>query len=152
MVMSSTVGPDGRSHVEKYAKSTSGNTQHRIRETKEAYSNSADGIDRLLWERQLQDRGRRFVQEKNRGTGEVVSNDEIAGMSRDDECEIFDTDWNRAARQHLPIRSGSSLMQFGDHEGRFSTTRQQPRQIEAADVSDRPSRRSHRSSHGQRYA
>lgn len=87
-MVSSSIGPDGRQHVEKYAKSSSGNTAHKvshlhlinvsiilistysdqIRETKEAYTNSSAGIDRLAWERQLENRGRRVVQERNRNT------------------------------------------------------------------------------------
>merc|ERR1711869_79159 len=67
--MSSVKGRDGKLHVEKYMSSDIGNVKHKIREGKQAYSNSTSGMQKMAVERQHGKRGRKLVCEKNVFTG-----------------------------------------------------------------------------------
>eukprot|EP00928_Gymnodinium_smaydae_P054585 TRINITY_DN3832_c0_g1_i2.p2 TRINITY_DN3832_c0_g1~~TRINITY_DN3832_c0_g1_i2.p2 ORF type:complete len:183 (-),score=34.73 TRINITY_DN3832_c0_g1_i2:63-611(-) len=49
--MCSRTGPDGKQHVEKFTSSDVGNTQHKIRESQQAYSNSSTRMDKMALER-----------------------------------------------------------------------------------------------------
>lgn len=156
MMMSSTIGPDGQPHVEKYARSSTGNSHHQIRETKEAYTNTSSGVDKLAWERQLDNRGRRVVQERTRSTGEVVSNDEIVGMSRDEECDRFNEEWNRTAGLHLPTRPRihpSMLPHLESPYGQLQPQQSSTRQIQAVDENNQEQQpsRSNRTYRRQQY-
>merc|ERR1719356_720582 len=89
--MTSTMGPDGRMHTEKYANSEIGNTQQRIRESQQAYSNSSTGMDKMGLERQLGDRGWKAVRERNRNTQEERSTNLFRGMDEQQKA-VFERD------------------------------------------------------------
>lgn len=72
MVVNSSIGPDGKQHVEKYARSSASNSDRQVHEVKEAYTNSTSGVDKIAYERKLGDRGQRIWKERNRQT-EVCS-------------------------------------------------------------------------------
>merc|ERR1719473_1525915 len=68
MVMSSQMGADGRMHTERFAESTV--SDGRARESQQAYTNSRTGMDKMGLERQLGERGRKMVKERNHLNGE----------------------------------------------------------------------------------
>ena len=102
MVMNSTIGPDGKSHVEKYARSSASNPEFHVHELKEAYTNSASGIDKYAHEKKIGERGRRLTKERNRNTEEVVVNDEFYGMERtEDNVQQLEDEWAMRARRAI---------------------------------------------------
>lgn len=92
---------------------------------------------------------------------EVVSNDELAGMTRDDECENFNSQWESVARDHLPTRARIPLSVMADgsnnnrhqprggnyYPGQLAGAGGGTRQIEAADVSAEEEQEAYRSVH-----
>lgn len=96
--MMSSVGPDGKTHTERYASSDIGNRGQNIRESQQAYSNSSSGTEKMALERHLGDRARKMVRERVRG--EERSTELFRGMD-DSSKDAFDGDFAGKAH-HLP--------------------------------------------------
>merc|ERR1719321_40737 len=94
MVMSSQMGPDGRMHTERFAESTV--SDGRARESQQAYSNSRTGMDKMGLERQLGERGRKMVKERNHFSGEERQTNLLRGMDESHQGQ-FDQDWQQQA-------------------------------------------------------
>lgn len=101
MQFSSTVGQDGRVHTEQFSSSTVADSSRAVRETKQAYANSATGSQRLSLERQMGDRGRKVVQERCSQSGDERRTDIFKGIS-EEQTEEFDDEWQQRAAPHLP--------------------------------------------------
>jgi len=101
MVISSTLGPDGQVHTERYCSSGVGDHGRQISELQQAYSNSSNGIDKMSLERQMQDQGRKVVKERNRFNGEERSTTLFRGIDEDQAAD-FDGRWQGHAAPHLP--------------------------------------------------
>mmetsp|Transcript_107847 Transcript_107847/g.168477 ORF Transcript_107847/g.168477 Transcript_107847/m.168477 type:complete len:269 (-) Transcript_107847:76-882(-) len=99
-VMSSHMGPDGKMHTEKFSSSDIGNHEKKIRESQQMYSNSSTGKDKMALERQLGDRARKMVKERDRNTQEERSTEMFRGMD-EGHSQAFDRDFGAMA-QHLP--------------------------------------------------
>jgi len=95
--MCSRTGPDGKQHVEKYSSSDTGNTQHKVREGQQAYSNSSSGMQKMGLERQVGDQARKMVKERNSFTQEERTSEMFRGM---DESGKDAFDRNFASKQH----------------------------------------------------
>merc|ERR1719163_2000774 len=78
--MSSHMGPDGKMHTERFVSSDVGNRDKSIREAQQAYSNSTTGKEKMGLERQLGDRARKMVKERDRNTMEERSTEMFRGM------------------------------------------------------------------------
>lgn len=98
--MSSVKGRDGKLHVEKYMSSDIGNVKHKIREGKQAYSNSTSGMQKMAVERQHGKRGRKLVCEKNVFTGKEHTHEMFRGMDERHKNE-FDKAFQSNAH-HMP--------------------------------------------------
>lgn len=98
---SSRTGADGQVHTERFSSSTIGDHSHRMREVQQAYSNSSTGTEKMSLERQLGDRGRKSVKERNHGSGEERQTDMFRGMSEDQAAE-FDQHWHQQVAPRLP--------------------------------------------------
>jgi len=100
MVMSSTMGEDGKMHTERYASSSVGDGARQIHQREQAYSNSKTGVDKMSLERQIRDKGRKMVKERTRGTDDERQTDLFRGM---DETEggAFDSQWQQEAHPHI---------------------------------------------------
>lgn len=96
----SRMGPDGKMHTERFANSEVGNRQQRIREAQQAYSNSSTGIDKMGLERQLGERARKVVRERDRTTMEERSTEMFRGMDESG-CDAFGRDF-AAQAHHIP--------------------------------------------------
>mmetsp|Transcript_129531 Transcript_129531/g.360880 ORF Transcript_129531/g.360880 Transcript_129531/m.360880 type:complete len:255 (+) Transcript_129531:113-877(+) len=94
--MSSVMGPDGKMHTERYSSSDIGNRDHGIRESQQAYSNSSTGVDKMGLERQLGDRARKMVKERDRNTMEERSTEMFRGMDEGGR-DMFDRDFQGKA-------------------------------------------------------
>mmetsp|Transcript_137696 Transcript_137696/g.357707 ORF Transcript_137696/g.357707 Transcript_137696/m.357707 type:complete len:269 (+) Transcript_137696:105-911(+) len=101
--MCSRMGPDGNMHTERFANSEVGNRAHGIREAQQAYSNSSLGVDKMGLERQMGDRGRKVVRERNRHTMEERSTEMFKGMDESGR-DHFDRSFGDKAH-HLPQHS-----------------------------------------------
>merc|ERR1719235_2663594 len=95
MVMSSSMGQDGKMHTERFVES-SVNNGRGANERQQAYSNSRTGMDKMGLERNLHDRGRKVVKERNRGTGEERQTALFRGME-ESQADQFDRDWHQQA-------------------------------------------------------
>mmetsp|Transcript_131356 Transcript_131356/g.232078 ORF Transcript_131356/g.232078 Transcript_131356/m.232078 type:complete len:266 (+) Transcript_131356:166-963(+) len=98
--MSSHMGPDGKMHTERYVSSDRGNHQQKIRESQQAYSNSTTGMDKMGLERQLGERARKIVKERDRNTMEERSTEMLRGMDEGGRSH-FDRDFGANAH-HMP--------------------------------------------------
>lgn len=98
--MCSRMGPDGKVHTERFANSEVGNRAHNIREAQQAYSNSSTGTDKMALERQLGDRGRKVVRERNRHTKEEKPTEILRGMDESGR-DAFGRDFDAHAH-HVP--------------------------------------------------
>jgi len=98
--MCSRMGPDGKMHSERFASSEVGNRGQKIREAQQAYSNSTTGIDKMGFERQLGDQGRKIVRERNRHTAEEKSTELFKGME-ESQRDQFDQRFASNSK-HLP--------------------------------------------------
>lgn len=101
--MSSVMGPDGKMHTERFASSDVGNRAHGIRESQQAYSNSSSGLDKMGLERQLGNRARKMVKERDRNSMEERSTEMFRGMD-ESHRSAFDQDFSSQAH-HLPQHS-----------------------------------------------
>jgi len=98
--MSSHMGPDGKMHTERFVSSDIGNREKGIREAQQAYSNSSSGKEKMGLERQLGDRARKMVKERDRNTMEERSTEMFRGMD-ESSASHFDRDFGSMAH-HLP--------------------------------------------------
>lgn len=97
--MRTFLGLDGRLHTEQFASSDVGHRDHDIRETHQAYSNSATRIQRRALEQQLEGRGRKTVREVGRD-GKELTKEMYLGMEEKDRA-AFDEAFQKKA-VHLP--------------------------------------------------
>jgi len=104
MVMSSSVGQDGRVRTERFSSSAVGDYNGQMREVQQAYSNNHTGVNKMSLERQLDGRGRKMVKEQYAATGEERTTDMYKGMS-EDQSHDFERDWNARAKPRLPQHS-----------------------------------------------
>lgn len=117
--MCSRMGPDGKMHTERFANSEVGNRPQGIREAQQAYQNSSTGVDKMALERQLGDRGRKVVRERDRTTNEERTTELFKGMNesgRDAFCRDFGAD-----AQHMPAHprfDARSMISAGAPSGR----------------------------------
>merc|ERR1719408_636413 len=95
MCFSSSMGPDGKMHTEKYAESSA--QRGHLKERQQAYSNSHTGMDKMALERHIADRGRKMVRERDNRSGEERQTQLFRGMS-EDQAGAFDRDWHSQAR------------------------------------------------------
>lgn len=98
--MSSVMGPDGKMHTEKFSSSDAGNSHHKVREGQQAYSNSTTGIEKMGLERQVGQRARKMVKERDRNTMEERSTEMFRGMD-EGSSQAFDRDFGALAH-HMP--------------------------------------------------
>jgi hypothetical protein len=98
--MSSHMGPDGKMHTERYSSSDVGNRDQKIREGQQAYSNSTTGKEKMGLERQLGERSRKMVKERDRNTNEERSTEMFRGMD-ESHTQNFDRDFGAKAH-HMP--------------------------------------------------
>lgn len=110
MVTSSTVGPDGKVHTERYSSSAVGDHGRQISEVQQAYSNSTTGMDKMSLERQMADQARKMVKERNRASGEERSTEMFRGIT-EEQVDEFDRHWKSQAAPHLPSH-GVATSQF----------------------------------------
>lgn len=122
MSFSSQVGADGRVHTRQFSSSTVADGRRRLRETKQAYSDSVSGTEKMSMERQIGNRGRKVVRERCEATGEEKETDMRNNIS-EEECEKFNEDWQREGAPYLPkhrvqlqLEGGSSASSSG-HKG-----------------------------------
>lgn len=109
---SSTVGADGRVHTKQYSSSTVADGQRGIRETKRAFSDSREGVEKLALEQQIGEQGRRMVKERNHITQEQSQTSTLRNID-EDQAERFDARWHEEAAPHLPkhqVQSRPMLM------------------------------------------
>merc|ERR1719324_270363 len=111
MTFSSRTGADGQVHTEHFSSNTVGDRGRGIRETQQAYSNSSTGMEKMSLERQVGERGRKSVKERQRD-GEERQTDMFRGMTEDD-TDAFNQQWERDARPHLPQYSGLGQAAIG---------------------------------------
>lgn len=105
-VMSSVIGPNGKKHVEKYMSSDIGNSKHKIREGRQAYSNSSSGMQKMALERQHGKQGRKMLCEKNLFSGEERTKEMFRGMDKSHKDD-FDKGFQSKAH-HLPFLQESN--------------------------------------------
>merc|ERR1711907_21893 len=67
---SSSIGSDGRWHTEQHTSSAFADSERNFRQRKQTYSNSSSGVDKISLERQMGERGKKVVRERNRHTQE----------------------------------------------------------------------------------
>mmetsp|Transcript_49209 Transcript_49209/g.110780 ORF Transcript_49209/g.110780 Transcript_49209/m.110780 type:complete len:254 (+) Transcript_49209:1-762(+) len=113
---SSSVGADGRVHQEHFASSTVADGRRNVRESKQAYSNTSTGMQKLALERRIADQGRRVVQEHCAATGEERRTDTLRGLT-EDQAEGFSERWQQEAAPHLPAHSISTRFMLGNNAG-----------------------------------
>lgn len=101
MMFSSTMGPDGQMHSEKFVSSSVGDHGRQIQEVQQAYSNSTSGVDKMSMERQMGDRARKMVKMRNQHNGEEQSTDLFRGME-EHQAEEFNQQWRTQAAPYLP--------------------------------------------------
>merc|ERR1740123_1838976 len=89
MMMSSSMGEDGKMHTERFASSAIGDRARQISEVQQAYSNSNSGMDKMSLERQMANRGRKMVKEVNQFTGEERNTDLYKGMTEAQNAESY---------------------------------------------------------------
>lgn len=99
-VMSSRSGADGKEHTEQYATSEVGHRGEDIRETQQFYRNTSSGIEKLGLERQLGDKGRKLVEERNLHNMEVVTSEMFKGID-ESKRDHFELEYMSKAH-HLP--------------------------------------------------
>lgn len=116
MMISSQMGPDGQMHTERFASSSIGDPTRRIQEVQQAYSNSSTGVDKMSLERQLAERGRKVVKERDARTGEERSTELYQGMDEEHNAE-FDQQWTQNAVPYLPRHAGDVRMIMGAPQG-----------------------------------
>merc|ERR1712232_363610 len=111
IMMSSHTDENGQVHSERFCSSSVGDRNRSIAETQQAYTNSSSGIDKMSLERQMGDRGRKMVKERNRFSGEERNTDLYRGMTEDHTSE-FDASWQQNAVPCLPrhIDTRAALM------------------------------------------
>lgn len=111
MMISSSMGPDGQTHTERFASSSVSDPTRRVAESQQAYSNSATMVDKMALERQMGDRARKMVKEYNRQSGDERNTELYRGMTEAD-CPEFDTQWRTNAAPYLqhPDLRGMQLM------------------------------------------
>lgn len=112
MMYSAKRGSDGNMHSEKFTSSTVGNSERKVRETQQAYSNSAKAIDKMSLERQMGEQGRKMVKERCRRSGEERHTDLFKGMA-EDHAPRFDERWKSEAAPYLPTHGHSSRRELG---------------------------------------
>jgi len=136
MCMSMSMGPDGQVHTERFASSTIGDNERRIRETQQAYSNSSSGVDKMSLERQMDQRGRKVVKERSRFTGEEKETSMLRGIDESQTGE-FDRQWQQQAQPHLPQHyNGPMQLSLGGAPGAMRG--QQPQLASASYPQSRP--------------
>lgn len=111
---SSTVASDGQVHTRHYSSSTVADGSRGIRETKRAFSDSREGVEKIALERQINDQGRKVVMERN---AEGQSQTEILRNINEDEVEHFDERWQRDAAPYLPAHQVQTRALLGDSHG-----------------------------------
>eukprot|EP00930_Biecheleria_cincta_P043330 TRINITY_DN29770_c0_g1_i1.p1 TRINITY_DN29770_c0_g1~~TRINITY_DN29770_c0_g1_i1.p1 ORF type:complete len:248 (-),score=34.49 TRINITY_DN29770_c0_g1_i1:162-905(-) len=100
--MNSWTGEDGRVHTEQFVTSDVGDRSHGIRETHQAYANSATGEQQRALEQHLGQRGLKTVKKRVGREGAEEHKDMILGMEDTaDAREGFAKDFNSNA-EHLP--------------------------------------------------
>jgi len=112
MMMSSSMGEDGKMHTERFASSAIGDRARQISEVQQAYSNSNSGMDKMSLERQMANRGRKMVKEVNQFTGEERNTDLYKGMTEAQNAE-FDQGWRQNAVPYLPQHVGDVRQLMG---------------------------------------
>lgn len=116
--MSSSMGPDGKMHTERFCSSDVGNREHGVREAQQAYSNSRTGIDKMGLERQLGDRARKMVKERDRSTMEERSTELFRGMDESGR-QAFDRDFaGKAGYMPQHQRFNPAMLQGALGDGR----------------------------------
>lgn len=140
--MSSHMGADGKMHTERYVSSDRGNTQQKIRESQQAYTNSTTGMDKMGLERQLGDRARKIVKERDRKTMEERSTEMLRGMDEGGRSH-FDRDFGANAH-HMPPHArvdGRALrgMEGGGVAAALGGGRHQPALSDRSSYSNRSS-------------
>ncbi len=94
----STVKYDGsgRPHQEVYQSQSirqTDNTGKRIQETQRAYQNSSTGVQKAAHEKLLNDKGHKFVKEKNANTGDEMEHNIFKGIN-EEELPQFNNEYN----------------------------------------------------------
>ena len=86
-VSTTKYGPDGKPQRETYQTQSInqvGNDGHRIQEKQEAYKNTASGVEKASHQRMLDNKGHKYVRERNRNTGEHTEHNIFKGMQESD--------------------------------------------------------------------
>mmetsp|Transcript_45863 Transcript_45863/g.52889 ORF Transcript_45863/g.52889 Transcript_45863/m.52889 type:complete len:234 (-) Transcript_45863:998-1699(-) len=108
-VQKQTYDSTGNPHVERYQSQVVGGSDRsgiKMSERQQAYQNSLTGLEKVSHERTLNDKGRKVVKGRMRGSGEQYSHDIFKNMD-DRQIENFDRDWEHN-RQALGITSNTA--------------------------------------------
>lgn len=86
----------GRPHQEVYQSQSirqTDNTGKKIQETQRAYQNSSTGVQKAAHERLLNDRGHKYVKERNANTGDEMEHNIYKGINEEDLSQ-FNNEYN----------------------------------------------------------
>jgi hypothetical protein len=111
MVSETRRGQDGKVHTERFASSAVGDVPARAQEVQQAYSNSLTGTEKASLEQQLEGRGRKIVDERNRLSGERRRTDRYLGMQEEQTAD-FEEQWQARAVPVLPRHLGGGARQL----------------------------------------
>ncbi|CAD8151016.1 unnamed protein product [Paramecium octaurelia] len=106
-VQQSKLGPDGKIIQEKYFDNNAvarGVNGHTISERQQGYKNS-DGIDRFAHERMMNDKGRKYIRERD-WNGQITTTNHYMNIE-EEQVEQFENEW-KGLGQQLGISSISS--------------------------------------------
>ncbi|KAM3142072.1 hypothetical protein pb186bvf_005726 [Paramecium bursaria] len=117
-VSSSKMGPDGRVIKEKYFDNNAiarGMNGHTISERQQGYKNT-DGIDRFAHERMMNDKGRKYVKERDR-TGQISTTNNYYNID-ENQVEQFENEWlGMGQNLRLPSRQQVGYKPIGARDG-----------------------------------
>eukprot|EP00930_Biecheleria_cincta_P006682 TRINITY_DN10773_c0_g1_i1.p1 TRINITY_DN10773_c0_g1~~TRINITY_DN10773_c0_g1_i1.p1 ORF type:complete len:251 (-),score=58.86 TRINITY_DN10773_c0_g1_i1:105-857(-) len=120
--MSSFLGSDGQMHTEQFASSDVGDRGHDIRETHQAYANSATGEQKRALEQHMGKHGMKTVKWRSGQQAAEESNEMVLGMENSAEArEAFRKDFAGKA-EHLPEHkpfTGRFFAGFGAGDARL---------------------------------
>mmetsp|Transcript_32843 Transcript_32843/g.97544 ORF Transcript_32843/g.97544 Transcript_32843/m.97544 type:complete len:253 (-) Transcript_32843:578-1336(-) len=105
-------GPDGKVHTERFASSAVGDVPTRAQEVQQAYANSLTGTEKASLERQLEGRGFKAVDERNRLSGERRRTDRYLGNLEEQQTADFEQQWQARAVPALPRHLGGGARQL----------------------------------------
>ena len=110
---------NGKPHQECYQSQSIKQTNegHHISEAKEAYKNS-DGVMKSAYQRNLDEKGTRFIKEKNSKTGKQGQHKVLKGI-KDNEIDGFNKEYNAYSKKCGFKKNYKALHGFGKNNGKI---------------------------------